>query len=302
MLDCCNAQQDKFDMSRGSGAGGDAPLQTSSREDENGAEAIKLIVRHLQERALTEAGELSPDAQFQLDVRSPLKRRELLEQLILEICPNGVDAAAWSKWLRGGKSPFPERPVKVGPGTEWPGQTLLRTTPRVNKQKQKIEKLRAELEAEEKRLAYLKAHDNAALHWLVVDQLIDIMSPAFAMGPAWTVMRALSGHVSEEEAEEVGRLVLIDEDREETINQHRDRRKKESEHILAALDHFSGHRGFEHALRRAVKSVIRECEPLREEWTRSGRRPRSRTAISETAHPEAQEDRREVLEGLSRRT
>ncbi len=288
-------------MPRQSGAGRAAAQQDSSTIDENGAEAIKLIARHLHERALTEAGELSPDAQFQMAIRHAPERAALLEKLILEICPKGVDAATWSKWLRGGKSPFPELPLKkVGTKGEWPSQTLLRTTPRVNKQNKKIDGLRRELEAEEEHLAYLKAHDNAALHWLVVDQLIGIMAPAFAMGPAWTVMRVLSAHLSDEEAKGLTRQMLDDEEKKEAIEAYRELRKDESKQLLTALDHFSGHHGFERALRAAMMRVIREFEPMREEWTRSGRPPRSTAVMRETAHPEAQGDRDKILDGLTR--
>ena len=287
-------------MPTNSGAARDENPQASSPQEADATEALKSIARHLNERAFTAAGELSPDARFQMAIRQAPDRRNLLEQLIVEICPNGVDAAAWSKWLRGGKSPFPERPLKkVGLATEWPSATLLRTTPRVTKQEKKIERLREELEAEERHLAYLKAHDNAALHWLIVDQLIGIMAPAFAMGPAWTIMRALSAHLPDEEAKHLTRHALDEHERQRAIEEYRDLRKKETDAMLAVLDHFSGHPGFERALRAALQNVVKQFEPRRDEWTRSGRRPRSKSAMWETAHPEAQEDRGSVLDGLA---
>lgn len=287
-------------MSEKSGAASDESPQARAPQDADLTEAIKSIARHLYERALTATGELSPDARFQLAIREAPDRRNLLEQLIVEICPNGVDAAVWSTWLRGGKSPFPERPLKkVGLATEWPSATLLRTTPRVTKQEKKIERLREELEAEERHLAYLKAHDNAALHWLIVDQLIGIMAPAFAMGPAWTIMRALSAHLPDEEAKHLTRHALDEHERQRAIEEYRDLRKKETDAMLAVLDHFSGHPGFERALRAALQNVVKQFEPRRDEWTKSGRTPRSRTAIQKTAHPEAQQDRGRVLDGLA---
>src|SRR3546814_6254411 len=68
-------------------------------------------------------------------------------------------------------------------------------------QEKKVDRLRSDLLEAEEELRFVKAYENAAVHWHVVDQLIEIMSPAFAMGPAWTLMRSLSAHVSDEEAD-----------------------------------------------------------------------------------------------------
>src|SRR3546814_5735388 len=79
--------------------------------------------------------------------------------------------------------------------------TLVRSSNRVRGQEKKVDRLRSDLLEAEEELRFVKAYENAAVHWHVVDQLIEIMSPAFAMGPAWTLMRSLSAHVSDEEAD-----------------------------------------------------------------------------------------------------
>jgi len=48
------------------------------------------------------------------------------------------------------------------------------------------------LEAEEARLVSIKAIEDGALHWHVVDNLLTVIASVFAMGPAWTIMRSLS--------------------------------------------------------------------------------------------------------------
>src|SRR3546814_2677478 len=93
------------------------------------------------------------------------------------------------------------RSKKAAPGKERPSQTLVRSSNRVRGQEKKVDRLRSDLLEAEEELRFVKAYENAAVHWHVVDQLIEIMSPAFAMGPAWTLMRSLSAHVSDEEAD-----------------------------------------------------------------------------------------------------
>lgn len=285
-------------MSEEAGEGGS---EGPSEAVKDASEAIKLIALHLHERAIGHEGLLAPEARFQIEMRDPDARLEILEQLLLEVCPDGVDAGLWLSWLRGGKSPFPGKPLKkVGLASEWPSQTVTRTTPRVSRQAKKVEKIRAELEAEERQLQYLKAHDNAAVHWLVIDQLVNLMAPLFAMGPAWTLMRAISGHLSEEYADFQTRM-LDGNSKLTAILELREKRQRGSDEIMEALDFWSGNEAFERSVRAAIVKVIKEYEPKHDDWAQ-GRRRRSKNEMRMTAHPEAQDDRHDVLEGLKRRS
>src|SRR3546814_9913092 len=72
------------------------------------------------------------------------------------------------------------RSKKAAPGKERPSQTLVRSSNRVRGQEKKVDRLRSDLLEAEEELRFVKAYENAAVHWHVVDQLIEIMSPAFA--------------------------------------------------------------------------------------------------------------------------
>ena len=281
-------------------AGAGSPEGLSEAVQDGQSAAAMQLMMHIVRTAISPQNVLKPEAQIQIDLRKDDTRSELLEQLILEVAPNGVDPDLWIQWLRGGKHGFPTKLKKVGPGEERPAQTLIRTPPRVRTQQKKVDRLRSELEEEERQLNYLRAHQNAAVHWHVVDQLVAIMAPMFAMGPAWTLMRSVTGHMSDEEADRLTR-VLTGKEKAEAIVEYRRKHQDESDEILEALDLFSGHEGFERALRIAIKKVIKDHDSKREAWIQSGRRRRSKSAQQETAHPEAQNDRDEVLAGLKRR-
>src|SRR3546814_16138854 len=83
-----------------------------------------------------------------------------------------------------------------------------------------------------------------------------------------------------------------------SIARYRQIRARETGEMFDALDWFSGHRAFEEAMRTAVLKVCKDFEPRRDEAGADGRRPRSERAMRTSAHPKAQQDADEILEGL----
>lgn len=269
-----------------------------SESEENVIGAVSKITNHLARMASGLDGNLLPNAEFQIAVRDPEDRAKILEQLVLEVCPAGVDQAAWRAWLHGGKSPFEIKPRKPAPGKERPAQTLVRSSNAVSSQMKRIDRARADLEEAEQQLAYVKAYENAAVHWYVVDQLLDIMRPAFSMGPAWTIMRALSSYVSDEAADRATPS-FIGEEKPIGMSKYREIRLSETREMLASLDWFSGYEPFENELRDAILRVVREFDHRRSEAATDGRRPRSEKTMKEHPHPKAMADAEQVIEGLA---
>lgn len=262
--------------------------------------ALAQLLAHVTSTAIGHDGVLTPQAKAQIDLRDADERSKFLENLLVEVCPNGVDPDLWEGWLNGGTHCFGERLKKAGPGAEKPIQTLTRTPPRVVKQEEKIAEMRAALEAEERRLIYYKAHQSAALQWYVTDHLISIMAPAIAMGPAWTVMRAISGYMSAEDAHR-NTLLLEGKAKDRAIQDFRGQKQAESDELMEALDHWSGDPGFEKDLRAAIKNVIADYADRREKRVQSGRPRRSHEKMRTTIHPEAKMDAKDVLSGLKGR-
>jgi hypothetical protein len=259
--------------------------------------SIAQIASHLAKTAIGPDDKLLPKAQFQIDVRSNGSRKKILEDLILEVCPEGVNPDVWNSWLRGGRSPFIGKPAKAGHASERPNQTLTRATSRVDSQEKKIAALRQNLESEERQLAFVKAYENAAIHWYVVDQLVEIMEPAFALGPAWTIMRSLTSYVSDEAADRATDI-YFGEEKIESLVWYRKIRERDTKAMFDTLDWFSGYEPFEEAIRNAVLKVCKDFESRREEASRDGRRPRSEHAMKTSAHPRAQHDADEIIAGL----
>lgn len=262
-------------------------------------ESITTIARHLVEKAIDLTGEITPEAQIQMDLRSSDHRSKILEDLLVEICPNGINERVWSKWLNGGESPFPKENEgkldKVGVANERPVQTLTRSSKRVKTQENKIANLRAQIADEERHLVYLKAHQNAAVHWQVADQLIRLISATFAMGPAWALMRVVSPFASQAEVEFETRYMFEDEVREEGERRFREQRKTESAELLEALDFFKGDMRFERDLRKKIKEVVEDHESRRPALKAQGRRSRSKDAMRNSIAPHGRADMEEIL-------
>lgn len=261
-------------------------------------DAMQIFARQLAQLVISQEGKLTPEAQSQIDLRSDEERAKVLDQMVRELTPSGVAPSLWLKWLRGGDSPFIskglKRPVKLSHGTK---KALGRGPASLRPYRERLEKARADLAFAEEALAYQEAMDKSLLTWSVTDHLIRLLGPLFAMGPAWTLVRSVTGHMNDEEAARLTRVLSGDE-KQKAIAEYRRLHQEESDKILEALDLFSGHAGFERALRNAIKKVVTDYEPMRQEWVKTGRRQRSETARRDSAHPEAQIDREKALAGL----
>lgn len=286
-------------MSSGNKGSGDGGQNGPSESVVNGAAAVIQIASHLAKSAVDLDGSLVPSSAVHLALRDPAARRELLEQVILQVAPNGVDEGVWLDWLKGGRSPFEQPLRKVASGSDGPTRLLARATPRVVSQEKKVARARAALEHEERELASVQAYETAAVHWHVVDQLADIVSPAFAMGPAWTVMRALSAYLSEGLAE-AETFDLIGKEKERAVEAMRSARKSETALLMEVLDLGSGNDKFEADVRAAVLKVCKDWAKKRDKLMADGRRPRPADEVRKQAHPKGQADTGEVLAGLAR--
>lgn len=279
-----------------------AMSKNQAREDsaqaQTGDDAITKIVDHIAKTAINANAELSSQAELQIELREAGARQDLLHDLVDSICPEKVNPKIWQDWLAGGKSPFGNgKLAKTGTAAEKPNLTMSRGTTRVRAQEKKIDRLKAELAAEESRLDYFEAIEKAALHWHVTDQLLSIIAPVFAMGPAWTVMRALSAHPPEELVDEMTAF-FDDEDKEVDAKKFRGEYAEETAKILVGLDLHSGIEEFEQRLRKAIKQVVEEFDDRKDLLAKDGRRKRSAERMKTSANPEGLEDADDFLRGF----
>lgn len=270
-----------------------------------GIDAVLPLAGHLAQFAAGLGGRLKPEAAVHIALRSSSERRDLLEQVIAEITPSHADEALWVGWISGeGPSPFQLRTKQPGPGEERPAQTLKRASDRVKKSADKVEKAKLKLaaaqrEVEEAERLLLETHnlESAALQWHVVSQLFGVVAPVFAMGPAWTVMRSLSGHLSDTQAE-AETFDLIGKEKERAVEAMRSARKAETVLLMEVLDLGSGNEKFEGDVRSAVLKVCKDWDKKRDRLTVDGRRPRSAEKAKKEVHPKALGASDEVLHGL----
>lgn len=268
--------------------------------ENHAAELRNTVARLLESRILDHRGDLTPEAQVQLELRVDKTRSKVLDDIVLSLAPAGIAPGVWLRWLRGEDSPLSsnglKKPVPLKHGQD---KQLMRGPASVKMYQERVAKAREELAQAEEELAYYEARDKSLIEWAVTDHLVRMIAPVFAMGPAWTVMRALSGYLSDEYADFQTRM-LDGKAKERAIAELREEKQKESDALLAELDLWAGNEKFERAIRAAIADVVRDFEPEREAWVSTGRRPRSRAEIRESANPEAQTDRNEVLAGLKR--
>lgn len=263
----------------------------------DGDDPITKMANQLVKIAIGSDGKMLPDAEVQMALRSMGDRAKLLEEVLLGITPDGVSASVWTSWLNGGRAPAEPKLKKVGYGDEAPSRTLERAIPRVKAQEKKIASLEANLASEKRQLTQMQAYEKSALHWYIAHDLISIMAPTFAMGPAWTLMRAISGYLSDEKAEEL--TFFTDHSlKNDDIRRHREMRLNDTKRMLDALDFWAGNDEFETSIRDAIEKVIVAYDDKREGQVAAGRRRRSRADMERSVHPESLTDAKKILDGL----
>lgn len=257
---------------------------------------LAQILKYVETVAIGNEASLTPDAQFQLDFRSSESRAEKLHKFAAELSPPGAYLQPWADWRATGTSPFAgTKLMPVGSAKENPAQTLSRATDRIEKQEAKIEKKRAALRAEEEQLDYMKAMEKLSLSTVVQAELFSLFKVTFAMGPAWTIMRALSGYATDAFVAEMtaffdGKAKILEEQKV------RAEQREEHEKIMKALDMHAGDEAFERRLREAILGVIDTYQGSSE----TGYAGRSRKAMREAINPRSAANFEDVLDSHSR--
>lgn len=284
-------------------AGGGSPTGLSAALKDGGDDLAKLIQSVLQVAMDWDNG-LRPEAKLFAELKSDEQRGQLLERLVREIVPERVNPELFAKWLQGGENVYNPRLRKVAPGSERPCQTVERCSTRVFSQERRIEKLKRERAALDQRiaqakekLALIQAEEKAAVFYQTADLLIRILTPAAAMGPLWTVARALSAHPSDGLVEfHTG--FYGKKEKPQAVARFRVEHAEESVQIWSSLYHFSGDWEFEVKLRDAIKEVVMEFEPRRENERSQGVRPKGERRMETQINPSTQYEKEKVIDGF----
>lgn len=246
---------------------------------------------------------------FNLSLRDPLKRENSLRELLKGVCPPEANAEIWASWLNGGEHPFANAKLKrLALVTQSTRRTVDMSSTRVKAAVAKVESAAnvlgasnkvvsdAEQRLEEAKvdLANAKAYDASLIQSDVSEHLVSIMAPMFAMGPAWTVMRALSAHSSPSMLESMTSFFTDESKRQSAQEKMKLDRPIETGEVLACLDLWCGDDGFEEALRGAIVSVTKRYAAR----DRDGMLARKKETTATSIRAEAIADQAAILAGF----
>lgn len=134
------------------------------------------------------------------------------------------------------------------------------------------------------------------MQYLVSEHLVSLIEPIFALGPAWTLMRASSAHVDMEALDEEMALIKKPEQRQAFVERRIAERKASSAEILQSLDYWCGDADYESEVHEALLQIARRYKGVE----RSEGRMRGPVAFAKSvSNLSAKMDAAEVLAGLS---
>lgn len=274
----------------------------ASGVSEEGAEAR---VTKILEGALEAFG---PNSSEEARAEAADKFRELqlsdenLRELMALLAPKGMNPDLWRRWLGGGSDPFHGMTLRrlsiVAPTR--PKTNAKLSSGRVRNAEKELADAEAAVERARANLAHMKALDSALVHVVVSEQISKLLEATFAMGPAWTIMRAVSAYLSLSQIAEATRDLPNEVARRNAEDRAIAVRQSHTNEMLDALDLWCGDERFEEELRGAILQVVRQFAHLAPAHDGEGRRSRSRAAQKTSIRESARAASDAVIEGLKR--
>lgn len=224
------------------------------------------------------------------------EREAYLREMVMNFRPPEADPELWLRWLSGGAEPFaprvPEKPYFSQSNTK---REIERGSKRVAAARQRIAKAERELAAAQSAAVSALEFESSLIAWALMEQITSLVTPVFAMGPAWTLMRVVSPYVSDDEMND--ELCLEDHkpSRQRLEEQVRQERAELSKILHAALDFWAGDKEFEMDLRQAIKSVVEKHQSRETTARGNGRKVRSQSEAKNTVRSGSAAKRNEIL-------
>lgn len=132
-----------------------------------------------------------------------VEREAFLREMVMNFRPPEADPELWLRWLSGGAEPFAPR-VQKKPYISQANtkREVKRASTRVAAARTRIAKAERELAAAQSEAASSVEFESSLIAWALMEQITSLVMPIFAMGPAWTLMRAVGPSISDDEMEE----------------------------------------------------------------------------------------------------
>lgn len=272
---------------------GDAVRSTGAVVEPEITARVLALVRKL---ASDPAGGGSAGMRAVDNLQGYAEREAYLREMVMNFRPPQADPELWLRWLSGGPEPFaprvPEKPHVSQVNTK---REIERASKRVTAARDRIAKAERELSAAQSVAASALEFESSLIAWALMEQITSLVTPVFAMGPAWTLMRVVSPHVPADEME--NELILEDHEpsRKALEQKVREERVELSKKLHAALDFWAGDRKFEVDLRNAIKSVVDKHQPREAAARAKGRKLRSQNEAKNSVRPDSAAARHEIL-------
>lgn len=243
------------------------------------------------------------------DMSSDEEKRKVIHELALRIMPEAVDPSIWGHWLSGGPPPYSPNalvsptPAGVAMGRARfrqsralmsAGATLEKAEKRHRQLVSEAQKAEKDLALAKEEFALVKAKDSAIVEYLVTKHIAEVLSPVFAMGPAWVVVRAVSAHVDQSVLERDMVLIKKPAEREAFIERRRNERRASSDDILESLDYWAGDPDYEDDIHEALHKIAMRYKGLERPFGKQ----RNASALRKSVAEEAKVSAHEVLEEL----
>lgn len=233
------------------------------------------------------------------ELRRLESRDDVLRSVIQSVSSTPMKPELWAKWLGGGPEPFAGAKLsRIHLMDRSNARALDFSTTRVQKAEERVQDAAKKLAEAQSDLEDLKALDAAMIHYVISDHLANILRPVFAMGPAWTLMRAISSHVNADWLDEQVEILSDPLTRERVKGVLREQHAASSLELLEALDFWSGDPDFENQVRNAIMVVVEKNKARVKDREADGIRHRSPAAYTKSIRQEAVADHVAVIDGL----
>lgn len=194
--------------------------------------------------------------QWVIALSNEAKRGDLAIDLLYSLAPEAADPDLWMRWINGGSSPRHRlRTQQFDAGTANSGRKIqaaltdvTSSTEKSSEARLRLEKARDEMRAAERALERAEQEEKrtrdiarGVTAWAYLNEVATVATSVFAMGPAWSLMRVVSGHLQEDPEWEKG----LPEDQRIVLAKHRDKRQERSQEMLRILHKMSGNTAFE---------------------------------------------------------
>lgn len=281
----------------------------SMSDEEDGEQARDELPHQLEHwanrmiSALTRDGEDAPSVLRRvMQLTSEVGRGDLAIDLLYAMTPDIADPDLWIDWIEGGRSPlarlkapqFDDRKENSGRKITDARSAVERARETTADARSRLDQARAEAAAADEALRAAEDAEKRALDvargltaWAYLNEVSNLASTVFAMGPAWSMMRIVSGYLREDPEWEK----TLSETNLKNLIRWKSTRAERSREMLLILHNLSGQARAEAVLFEEFYDILKKHE----RYASEGSARSMRTAKSGLGRQAKTDDAREVV-------